>query len=300
MFDEPPSYAALTQMSISSGESLATVAGILDLILRRGGDSNVRSRTPNISDLVSSWVIFLRGVLSFFNMLSNTSMFPAMRFNDSLENGLFDLLLSSGANSDQPLLDKRGSHTVFSHFLDKSLSRFLGSECFDSYLRTLDAFLRFGASLGVPLLAADSEGEVAHGNLARPRPEEPILTSYCTELGTLLPRLAADLERASFVSIVTEKLVFKCAGKEVDLGQLSNAISKGCPEAVAEQFLRLVESELDSSNKRKRHQGSWGDEPSGSDIKHFRCECLMLDIRGNQNLYRMRGEGKVSLEIAVR
>jgi hypothetical protein len=33
---------------------------------------------------------------------------------------------------------------------------------------------------------ADSESEVAHGNLARPRREKPILTWYCTETGTLL------------------------------------------------------------------------------------------------------------------
>jgi hypothetical protein len=272
MFDEPPLYAALTPMTISSGESPAPVAGIVDLILRRGDDPNVRPRTQDLSDFVSPWVIFTRGVLSFFNMLSNASMFPALRFNDSLEHGLFGLLLSHGANPNQPLLDQKGAHTAFSHFLDISLSRFLGNECFDGYLRTLDALLRFGASLGVPSVEAKREGETACGNLARPRPEESILMSFCTELETLLPRLAADPKRASFVSAVTEKLVFKCAGNEESLGQLSVAVTKGFPAAVAKPLLLLVESELDNTKSRKRHRGSWGNEPSGSGIKHLRRE----------------------------
>ncbi len=44
-----------------------------------------------------------------------------------------------------------------------------------------------------------------------------VLTLFCAELGTLLPSLAADLERARFVSAVTEKLIFECARKEEDL-----------------------------------------------------------------------------------
>ena len=271
IFDEPPLFAALIPMSISTGESPAPVSGILDLILQRGDDPNVKPRTPNLSDAVSPWVIFARSVLSVFNMLSGPSMFPALRFNDSLNNGLFDLLLAHGANPNQPLLDKRGARTAFSHFLDISLSRFLGTECFDGYLRTLDAFLRAGASLGTPIeITVDSESEEAFGNLARPRPDESVLATYCIELATLLARLAADPERARFVSAVTEKIIFHCNGKEEDLGQLSMAISEGCPENVGVPLLRMIERELDKSNSRKRHRGSWSEEFSRSAIKHFR------------------------------
>lgn len=271
VFDEPPLFAALTPMSITSGESPAPVPAILDIILRLGGDPNVRPRAPSASDAASPWVMFARGVMSVFNMLSGPCMFPALRFNDTLNNGLFDLLLSHGANPNQPLLDRRGARTVFSHFLDISLSRFLGTECFEGYLRTLDAFLRAGASLDPPIVrVADPEGDVAFGNLARPRPDESLLTSYCIELKTLQVRLAADLERARFVSSVTEKLIFYCSSKGEDLEQLSLAISKGCPGHIGEPLLRLVECELGKQEAHKRRRDSCSEGSSGSSVKHFK------------------------------
>jgi hypothetical protein len=135
----------------------------------------------------------------------------------------------------------------------------------------LDAFLRAGASLGIPIeITVDSESEKAFGNLARPRPNESILTTYCVKLATLLSRLAADPERARFVAAVIEKIIFHCNGKEEDLGQLSVAIAKGCPESVGEPLLRMIERELEKSNSRKRHRESWSEEFSRSAIKQFR------------------------------
>ena len=147
--------------------------------------------------------------MSVFNMLSGPSMFPALRWNASLKDATFSRLMSHGADPNMPLLDRLGARTVFSHFLDISLSKFLGEECFEGYLGTLDAFLRAGASLGVPDLAgtAGSGAEAAFGNLARRRPEESVLASFCTELKGLLARLVADPQRAMFVSSVAEKLI---------------------------------------------------------------------------------------------
>jgi len=102
---------------------------------------------------------------------------------------------------------------VFSYFLDISLSSFLGSECFDGYLRTLDAFLRAGASLGVPdERDVDAERGEAFGNLARVWKEESVLGTFCDELATLLAKLAAYPERARFVSAVTGSIIFHCNG----------------------------------------------------------------------------------------
>ncbi|KAN0102071.1 hypothetical protein V8E51_012581 [Hyaloscypha variabilis] len=273
IFDEPPLFAALTPMSISNSESPAPVSSTLELILQRGDSPNAKPQTPNPSDAVSPWVTFARGVLSVFNMLSGPSMFPALRFNSSLNNGLFDLLLAHGANPNQHLLNRRGAHTVFSHFLDISLSSFLGSECFDGYLRTLDAFLRAGASLGVPdERDIDGESGEAFGNLARVRRDESVLGGFCDELATLLARLAADPERARFVSAVTGRIIFHCNGQEEELRQLSVAISEGFPENFGEPLLRVIERELDKSNSRKRHRGSWSEEVSRSAVKHFRGE----------------------------
>ena len=258
MFDQPPLFAALTPMSISNSESPAPVPGILDILLRRGENPNVIPRAP-MTDVVSPWVIFSRGVMSVFNMLSGPCMFPALRFNDTLNNGLFDLLLSHGANPNQPLLNRRSAHTVFSHFLIIALSKFLGPECFDGYLRTLDAFLRAGASFGVPSIVgvADSEGgETAFGNLARSRPDESLLTSYCIELKTLQVRLATDPERRKFISTVTEMLIFHCSGKE---------------EYIGEPLLQPdPEIEIFRQMKHKRQQESWGEGSFGSPVKHFR------------------------------
>ena len=135
-------------------------------------------------------------------------MFPALRWNDSLNNAIFDLLMSHGADPNRALLNRSGAHTVFSHFLKISTSRFLGEECFTGYLRTLDAFFRAGASLGVPHNGVvDPDAEAAFGNLARSRPEESVLASYCTELKGLMTRLAADPKRAQFLERIAKPVL---------------------------------------------------------------------------------------------
>jgi len=50
------------------------------------------------------------------------------------------------------------------------------------------------------------------------------------------------------------------------------AISEGHPENVGQPLLRVIERELDKSNSRKRHRGSWSEEVSRSAVKHFRGE----------------------------
>jgi len=276
IFDESPLFAALTPMSRNSGESPAPVTGTLDILLQRGEDPNVRPRVraPGLFEAASPWVIFARGTMSVFNMLSGPLMFPALRWNDSLNNAIFDLLMSYGADPNKPLLDRSGAHTVFSHFLKIATSRFLGEECFDPYLRTLDAFFRAGASLGVPQSGGvGPDAEAAFGNLARSRPDESVLASYCTELKGLMARLAADPGRARFLSSVTEKLIAYCSGRE-DLKRLSLAISEEFPQNMAEPLLQLVDSELEMGKKwggmRKRHRESSSDGPSSASAKQVR------------------------------
>lgn len=263
IFDESPLFAALTPMSLHTGESPAPVPGNLDILLQRGEDPNVlpRTKAPGISEAASPWVIFARSTMSVFNWLSGPCMFPALRWNDCLNNAIWDLLMSHGADPNKALLNRQGARTVFSHFLDISLSRFLGEECFDDYLRTLDAFFRAGASLDIPHNeVVDSDAEAAFGNLARSRPEESVLVSYCTELKSLMTRLAADPRRARFVSSVVEKLIVYCSSRDEDLEELSSAISEGIPQHFAEPLLQLIDSEQETSRrqggKRKRHQES--------------------------------------------
>ncbi|KAF4466114.1 small s [Fusarium albosuccineum] len=248
VFDESPLFAALTPMSRNSGESPAPVPGVLDILLRRGEDPNVLPRQPGnlgASDAVSPWVLFARSTMSVFNMLSGPLMFPALRWNDFLKDATFGRLMSHGADPNKPLLDRLGARTVFSHFLDISLSKFLGEECYKDYLLTLDAFLRQGASLGVPDLAgkSGSGAETAFGNLARRRPDESVLTSFCSELKGLQARLAVDPQRATFVSSVVEKLIRHCSGREEDQRELKAAISQGCPAHIASPLLRPIDSE---------------------------------------------------------
>ncbi|KAI0376230.1 hypothetical protein F5Y04DRAFT_215422 [Hypomontagnella monticulosa] len=279
IFDESPLFAALTPMSLNNGESPAPVTGTLEILLQRGEDPNVlpRVRAPGLFEEASPWVMFARGTMSVFNILSGPLMFPALRWNESLNNAIFDLLMSHGANPNQPLLDRPGAHTVFSHFLKISASRFLGEECFDVYLRTLDAFFRAGASLGVPPPNAvtDLNAWAAFGNLARSRPEESVLASYCAELKGLMTRLAADPGRARFLSSVTEKIILNSSNKEEDLERLSSAVTENFPQHVAGPLLRLVDSELEMCKKRrgaqKRHRESWGDGPY-SNVKQVKRE----------------------------
>lgn len=254
VFDESPLFAALMPMSRNSGESPAPATRVLDILLQRGEDPNVLPRQPGTtpraaSDAPSPWVLFARSTMSVFNMLSGPCMFPALRWNDSLRHGTFARLMAYGADPNMPLLDRAGARTVFSHFLDISLSRFLGDECFEDYLGTLDAFLRAGASLGVPPGHAVTEGpgaETAFGNLARRRPEESVLASFCTELKGLQARLAADPQRASFVSSVVERLVLNSSDRIEDLRELDSAVSQGCPDHVAAPLSRLIVSKIEA------------------------------------------------------
>jgi hypothetical protein len=283
VFDESPLFAALTPMCRSSGESPAPVPGVLDILLRRGEDPNVLPRQPGppgACDTASPWVLFARSTMSVFNMLSGPLMFPALRWNASLKDATFSRLMSHGADPNMPLLDRVGARTVFSHFLDIALSKFLGEECFEGYLGTLDAFLRAGASLGVPGVpnlagTAGSGAEAAFGNLARRRPEESVLASFCTELKGLLARLAADPQRAMFVSSVAEKVILHCSGREEDLRELGSAIAQGCPAHIAAPLSRLIASEMGAAGEqgpaRKRLQNDDGDSgASESGIKHLR------------------------------
>ncbi|KAI1452404.1 hypothetical protein F4805DRAFT_447635 [Annulohypoxylon moriforme] len=279
IFDESPLFAALTPMSLNNGESPPPVSATLELLLQRGEDPNVlpRIRAPGPFEAPSPWVIFARSTMSVFNMLSGPLMFPALRWNASLDNALFDLLISYGADPNKPLLDRRGAHTVFSHFLKIATSRFLGEECFDGYLRTLDAFFREGASLGIPPNGAvGSDAETAFGNLARSHPEESILVSYCTEMKGLMTRLAADPGRARFLSSVTEKLIASCSGKEEDLERLALSISENFPQHITKPLSRLIDSELEMCKKRggtrKRPRESWGDGPYSASVKQVRGE----------------------------
>lgn len=261
VFDESPLFAALTPMSRSGGESPAPVPGVLDLLLRCGEDPNVLPRHPNgldESDAPSPWVLFARSTMSVFNMLSGPCMFPALRWNDSLKDATFGRLMSYGADPNAPLLDRLAARTVFSHFLDISLSKFLGEECFQDYLGTLEAFLRAGASLGVPDLAGrvGPDAQTAHGNLARRRPEESVLASFCTELKGLMARLAADPQRATFVSSVLEKLISYCSGREEDLKLLQSAISQGCPAHIAARLSCLCPTTTGTRGTSKRTHDS--------------------------------------------
>ncbi|KAK9414460.1 putative NACHT domain-containing protein [Seiridium unicorne] len=278
VFDESPLFAMLTPMALSSGESPAPVPGNLRLILEQGYKPNSRSKISDAAEYLSPWAGFARSAMSVFNMLSGPCMFPALRWNDSLDKGIFDLLLSYGADPNQPLVAYAGSHTAFSHFLDISLSKFLGAECFEGYLRTLDAFLRAGASLGIPVVSpSTSEGDVAVGNLARQSADESILASYCAQLKELMPRLSADLERARFVSLVTEKVVLSNKLDEKDFGVLSEATLAGVPTNIADPLLQLIQEERDGNNsirsmKRSRQSGDFGGYQANA--KHFKQDTL--------------------------
>lgn len=240
LLDESPLFPALTAMSLSSGESPAPVPGILGLILDRGHSPNAAPRSTRPSaDGASPWVAFSRSVMAVFNILSGPCMFPATRWNETLDKGIFGLLLSHGADPNALLLPGRpGSHTVFSHFLEIALSKFLGTECFKGYLEALDAFLEAGASLGVP--KAPPGGEEAFGNLARNQPGQTILASFCGELESLTVPLTGDPQRAEFVASVAQRLVPCCAGQHESLSLLRGAVSAGLVGPAAQGVLSLM------------------------------------------------------------
>src|SRR6201999_2085461 len=103
---------------LGSGERPPPVPGILDILLRRGEDPNVLPRqpgAPGADDAPTPWVLFARGTMSVFNMLSGPLMFPSLRWNASLKDATFGQLMSHGADPNAPLLNRLGARTVFSH-----------------------------------------------------------------------------------------------------------------------------------------------------------------------------------------
>ncbi|KAI1111900.1 hypothetical protein F5Y14DRAFT_463963 [Nemania sp. NC0429] len=233
IFDESPLFAALTPMSLSSGESPAPAPGVLDILLRRGEDLNAPPRVKFLPSL-----------------------------SEAAPRNLRHADVPRRRGPDAPLLvDRPGAHIIFSHFLKIATSRLLGEECFDGYMRTLDAFFRAGAGLGVPTTAA-SDGaagpdvaEAAFGDLARSRPEESVLASYCGELRGLMARLAADPGQAQFLAAVAEKIIVNCSGSDEDLEMLSLAISEDFPQHVAGCLLGLTDSKQTIGTERKSWQG---------------------------------------------
>ncbi len=292
VFDESPLYAALTPMCRSSGESPPPIPEILDILLRHGEDPNAVPRqltnawgAPE-TDTPSPWVLFARSAMSVFNTQSGPCMFPSPRWNAALKHATFVRLLAHGADPNMPLLDRPGARTVFSHFLDISLSGFLDEECFVYYLTTLGSFLRAGAKLGVPREFVTDEAEtdsdvwaVAVGNLARRQPGESVLATFCGELKGLSARLVADVKRAVFVSYVVEKLMLHCEGKREDLEMVVAAASQGIPRHVSAPMLASVAREMlgvrrDEGSTRRRVQDEEGDDggDSGSRTKRPRRE----------------------------
>ena len=289
IFDESPLFTALAPMCLSSGESPPPVPEVLDFLLRQGEDPNVIPRQLKdaggapATDTPSPWVLFARTTMSAFNTQSGPCVFPSQWWNHALKHGTFTRLMAYGADPNRPLLNRPGARTVFSHFLDISLSKFLGEECFEDYLATLDTFLRAGAKLGVPrnlvpdgAVTDSGDWEVAVGDLVRRRPEESVLATFCGELRGLLARLVADPQRAVFVSSVVTMLILHCEGNKDDLRELGSAISRGCPAYIAAPLLQLVTSEMSGgqlkegpTRKRVQDEDCVGGE-SGSRTKHPR------------------------------
>lgn len=257
LFDESPLFSALTAMSLNSGESSAPVAGVLQMILNRGYDPNmVAHGTDPATDAASPWVAFSRSVMAVFNILSGPCMFPARRWNETLNNNIFGILLSHGADPNAPLLPGRsGSHTVFSHFLQIALSKFLSTDCFKGYLMALEAFVKAGASVGIPKgCPGDLE---AFGNLARNNPQEAIIVAFCNELETLATPLSNDSKRAEFVVSVVENIVPLCDGDNEYLARLQVSVAQGLVGPVSYDLLRFIGRQKGDQLKQrtlKRHR----------------------------------------------
>jgi len=276
ILDQPPLFAAITPMALSTGESRSPPRSVLTLLLQRGYNPN-QSPIPTagaVYDPASPWVVFSRSTMAVFNMLTIALIFPSLRWNEALDNGLFDLLLAYGANPNQPLLVKPGAHTVFSHFLEISLSKFLGHECFEGYIRTLRAFMTAGASLEAPTFKSGEEAEeLAFGNLARKKPTESLVTSYCAEFKDKASSLAADPERATFIGSVFQSLLLRCVGDEEALTEASDAVRGGLPASIAAPLLSLAgrpPKHVVPETLKRQHRESWGEGAGGSARRQFK------------------------------
>ncbi|KAI1751255.1 hypothetical protein F4782DRAFT_506441 [Xylaria castorea] len=145
IFQDSPLCAALTPMTLASGESPFPVPEMLEILLKRENDQNTVSVRASECDVYSSLAFFMRKYR--LNVMACVNWhWGNQRLGHAVEKGIFDLFLSYDADPDAFVDDEIGEYTVFSEFFIGILGG-CPRAYFGASLCTLDAFLRARPSL---------------------------------------------------------------------------------------------------------------------------------------------------------
>ncbi|TRX97399.1 hypothetical protein FHL15_001677 [Xylaria flabelliformis] len=148
ILQDSPLFAALTPMTLASGESPFPAPEMLEFLLKRENNRNAASTEANKSDIYLSLAFFMHKY-----RLTAASNRPS-RLWLVLEKGIFDLLLSHDADPDALVYGMYRDHTVFCDFFISILRA--ESAHFEVSLCNLDAFLRAQPSLSsIPVMRHD-------------------------------------------------------------------------------------------------------------------------------------------------
>lgn len=259
MFEHSPLFAALTPMTLASGVSPCPAPEMLEILLKREYDLNAISTKANNLDAYSPWVFFMRTCTNY--PLSGGNW----RFCEALEKGIFNLLLSHGANPDALVHDSLGWRTSFCNFLITLLTS--KEEYFETSLGALDAFLLACPSLSIihwERNDPDMRGPVGDGVIQLSRNEKAIESLLAT-ISRLVVRekkyWPTDLKGLKFFCTVLERLIRYGLNKDEDLAPLASALREGCVwrhRHHAAQLLDLIEGDGHDPVSLKRRRDSSG------------------------------------------
>ncbi|KAI0541015.1 hypothetical protein GGR58DRAFT_498633 [Xylaria digitata] len=274
VFQDSPLFAALTPMTASSGSSSPS-PNTLKILLKRFNDVNVISPRANDPRFRSPWS-------SFMYECSNSDGL----FSSALEQGIFNLLLSHGADPNARI----GKYTAFYTFFTSLFENRV--ESLEAFWSALDAFLRARPSLGiVPREKIDSrtKGPVGGGINEGPQNEKAIKSTLDKIIEQYLQKerqFNAKEHEVCYEAL--KKLIIYALGEHEDLTPLASALRiSSMPSSARSRLLRLIVNEDQNHvalNKRRYASRETEEERTGE------CQSEDLEIIG-QTPKRWKGVG---------
>ncbi|KAI1745501.1 hypothetical protein F4680DRAFT_402400 [Xylaria scruposa] len=260
-----PLYAALTPMTLASGESPLPAPEMLEFLLERENDHDKVCTKTKKFDIYSSLAFFMHR-----HRLNRVQSYPTARPNKRLghvlEKGFFDLLLSRDADPDV-LIYNRDS-TVFCNFFICILRMF---EKFEESLCNLDAFLRAQPSLSsIPVKRHGISDTVSHSVYQPPLGTKEINSPLAQIIEFLQDKSEwpSNLETLEFWCKALGRLIRYALNQHEDLTPLASALRKSDPpnqEQPVARLLELIEGGDHNPTTHKRTRDSSSEEIDGGE-----------------------------------
>ncbi|KAI0549485.1 hypothetical protein F4679DRAFT_546275 [Xylaria curta] len=273
ILQDSPLFAALTPMTIASGESPFPALEMLGFLLERENDRDTVSEKANRFDVYSSLAFFMRKHrLNTFSEGFPYNHVQIKRLGYALEKGIFDLLLSHDADPDAFVYGMHGEHTVFCDFFI-GIIRGYGRVNSETSLCSLDAFLRAQPSLSS--IPRKRHGQSISDAVGRGMNQRPLGAKHITSPLAQIVRFIrvkanwpSNLEHLEFWCTVLRRLIRYALKQHQDLTPLVSALRQSdLPnnEQPVAGFLELIEGGDNNPTSPKRARDSFSEDIDGGE-----------------------------------